>query len=180
MGDPSKLRKKYSKPSHPWQKLRIEEEKVLLKEYGFKNKTELWVLNSKLRDFKKQVKDLVPRRDEQAEKEKRQLLTKLQSLNLIGKDAILEDILALELKDICERRLQTIVFRKGLAKSIRQSRQFIVHEHITVGNHVITSPSYLISTKEEPLVSFANNALFNNEDHPERQKMTQTAEVKNE
>ncbi|MDP7610203.1 MAG: 30S ribosomal protein S4, partial [Candidatus Woesearchaeota archaeon] len=42
MGDPKKQRKKYSKPSHPWQTERIEVEKVLMKEYGLKNKKEIW------------------------------------------------------------------------------------------------------------------------------------------
>ena len=46
MGSPKKQRKKYSKPSHPWQKARIEEEKALKKEYSFKNKKELIVFNS--------------------------------------------------------------------------------------------------------------------------------------
>ena len=54
-------------PSHPWQKLRIEDEKVLKAEYGFKNKRELWKLNSKLQKYKTQVKNLIPKRDELSE-----------------------------------------------------------------------------------------------------------------
>lgn len=158
MGDPKKLRKKFSKPSHPWQKTRIEDEKVLLKEYGFKNKNELWKLNSKLSQFKSQVKDLIPRKDEQAEESKKQLLVKLQRLNLIQENAVLEDILALTLKDMCERRLQTIVLKKNLARTINQARQFIVHEHIKVGTKKITSPSYLLSAQEESTVELDNNS----------------------
>ena len=33
MGHPKLKKKKYSKPTHPWQKERIEEEKELLKEF---------------------------------------------------------------------------------------------------------------------------------------------------
>ena len=89
MGDPRKLRKKYSKPSHPWQKLRIEDEKVLMTDYGFKNKTELWKLNSKLRNFKTQVKLLVPKNDDLAEKHKQHLLSMLQKLKFIQENAVL-------------------------------------------------------------------------------------------
>ncbi len=169
MGDPKRLRKKYTTPSHPWQKLRIEEEKSLMKEYGFKNKSELWKLNSKLRKYKAQVKKLIPKHDEYSEKQKQELIKRLQRLNLIGENAILEDILALTLKDICERRLQTIVVKKKLAHTIRQARQLITHEHITIGGKKITSPSYLVNSEEEALVMYAENSPFKNEDHPERQ-----------
>ena len=56
MGDPRKLRKQFGKPSHPWQKERIDEEKILMNAYGFKNKIELWKLNSLLKKWKHQVK----------------------------------------------------------------------------------------------------------------------------
>ena len=168
MGDPRKLRKKYSKPSHPWQKLRIEEERVLMTEYGFKNKTELWKLNSKLRNFKTQVKLLVPKNDDLAEKQKQQLLNKLQKLNLIQENAVLEDILALTFKDMCERRLQTIVLKKGLARSINQARQFVTHGHILIGENKITAPNYMVNSDEELMITFAQNSTLYSEDHPER------------
>ena len=44
MGDPRRLKKRYSAPSHPWQKERIEEEIVLTREYGLRNKKEIWKL----------------------------------------------------------------------------------------------------------------------------------------
>ncbi len=168
MGDPKKLRKKYSKPSHPWQKLRIEDEKVLMKEYGFKNKKELWKLNSKLKDYKSQIKMLISKHDEASEKKKNELIQRLQSYNLLSESAVLEDILALTLKDLCERRLQTIVFKKQLARSINQARQFITHEHVSVGEKKITSPSYLVSQAEELMVKISDNSPMVSEDHPER------------
>ncbi len=168
MGDPRKLRKKYTKPSHPWQKQRIDEEAILMKEYGFKNKIELWRLNSLLRKYKLQVKKLVPRKDETAEKEKKNLLMKLFHLHLVKEDAIPEDILALTLKDLCERRLQTLVFRKSIAHSIDQARQFITHEHIIIGDKKITSPSYIMNAQEEALLKVSDNSPMVSEDHPER------------
>jgi small subunit ribosomal protein S4 len=168
MGDPRKLRKKYTKPSHPWQKQRIDEEAILMKEYGFKNKIELWRLNSLLRKYKLQVKKLVPRKDETAEKEKKNLLMKLFHLHLVKEDAIPEDILALTLKDLCERRLQTLVFRKSIARSIDQARQFITHEHILIGDKKITSPSYILNAQEEALLRVSDTSPMVSEDHPER------------
>lgn len=177
MGDPRTLRKKFTKPSHPWQKLRIEEEKELMKSYGFKNKKELWRLNSQLRNFKLLVKELVPRKDEQGETQKKMLLAKLLSLNLVKSDAILEDILSLTLQDMCERRLQTLVWKKGLASSIKQARQFVTHGHIAIGGKKLTSPSYLITAKEEGLIGFAENSPLISEDHPERAKAKAQPEV---
>ncbi|PIN72350.1 30S ribosomal protein S4, partial [Candidatus Woesearchaeota archaeon CG10_big_fil_rev_8_21_14_0_10_47_5] len=41
MGDPRKIKKKYSTPIHPWQRARIEEEGVIIKDHGLKNKKEV-------------------------------------------------------------------------------------------------------------------------------------------
>ena len=41
MGDPRKARKQYRTPSHPWQKVRLEDESKLAVEYGLKNKKEI-------------------------------------------------------------------------------------------------------------------------------------------
>ncbi len=80
MGDPRRIRKKYSPPSHPWQKSRIDEEKILKKDYGVRRNIEIWKMSSRLKDFKDRFKKLVARQDKQAELEKQQLLSKLQSL----------------------------------------------------------------------------------------------------
>ena len=42
MGDPKRLRRKYEPPRRPWEKIRIDEEKTLMEEYGLKNKKEVW------------------------------------------------------------------------------------------------------------------------------------------
>ena len=67
-----------------------------------------------------------------------------------------------------ERRLQTMVFRKGLARSIKQSRQFITHRHIAINNSIITAPSYIVSIAEEPLINFVARSSLISADHPER------------
>ena len=44
MGDPKFPGKHYDTPSHPWQKVRIEEEAGLIHQYGLKNKKEICYL----------------------------------------------------------------------------------------------------------------------------------------
>ena len=150
MGDPKKQRKKFAKPSHPWQKERIADEKGILKQYGLRRKYEVWKMDSLLKKFLNRAKIIIGERTLQSDMEKRQLLERLYSLGLLKKDSKVEDILNLKLKDVLERRLQTLVCRKHLAKTMMQARQFIVHEYIAVGNKKITTPSYLVSIKEEP------------------------------
>jgi len=178
MGDPKKPKKKYSTPSHPWQKERIDEEKEFLKEYGMKNKKEIWKIESKLKNFKKQTKKLVSLDTDQAMKEKKHLLNKIQSLGLIKKEAGFGEILGLSFKDLLERRLQTIVFKKGLAKSIKQARQFVVHGHIFVDNKKITKPNYLVTVKEEGLLKFSPSSALTDELHPERVEKKKEVKVK--
>ena len=74
----------------------------------------------------------------------------------------MEDVLNLTLKDVMERRLQTLVVRKQMANSMMQSRQFITHEHVAVGARKITAPSYLVSVNEEPLIKMADQISLQN------------------
>lgn len=170
MGDPKKEKKKYQTPPHPWQKERIDEERKLMREYGFTNKREIWKTESILIKFIDRTRKLIANTTKQGEKEKIQLLNKLYSLGLITKTSKLEDILSITPKDIMERRLQTLVFRKGLAKSIKQARQFIVHGHIAIGIKKIASPSYLVLKEEELKISFLPLSQLASPDHPERFK----------
>ena len=168
MGHPKLKKKTYSKPTHPWQKERLEEEKALLDEFGLKNKKEVWRVASLLRKYAKQAKNLIALTTPQAEIEKAQLSKKLYSLGLIEETAKIEDVLTITLRDILGRRLQTLIHKNNLAKSIRQARQFISHEHILIGDKKITSPSYLVSREEEALISFASNSPLIDQDHAER------------
>ncbi|PIN86445.1 30S ribosomal protein S4 [Candidatus Woesearchaeota archaeon CG10_big_fil_rev_8_21_14_0_10_44_13] len=178
MGDPKKIRKKYQTPRHPWQKARIEEEGSLLKEYGTKNKKEIWKMQSKLRDFSDRAKRLIAAKTPQAEKEKKELLLKLQSMGLISLEAGLDGVLSLTLRDIMERRLETLIYKKNLARSMKQARQFIVHGHVMVGDKKINSPSYIVSIKEEGLIRFTSKSKLNDPEHPERVMISESAAKK--
>ncbi|MBU0614997.1 MAG: 30S ribosomal protein S4, partial [Nanoarchaeota archaeon] len=168
MGDPRKKRKKYSTPAHPWQKDRIDTERVLLQEYGLKNKKEIWKMGSFLKGLFAQTKKVIREETKQSAIEKEQLLNKVYSLGLLQKGAKVEDVLSLTIKDILGRRLQTLAFRKNLTRSIKQARQFITHKHIFIGDRSITVPSYLVTLEEEALITFRPTSKLSSIDHPER------------
>ena len=150
MGDPKKQKKKFSTPGHPWQKERIEVERELLKQYGLKRKYEIWKMDSTLRKFLNRAKTLIAQRNPQSELEKKQLLERLNSLGLLKQGSKVEDVLNLTLKDVMERRLQTLLIRKQLARTMKQAREFITHEHVAIGERKVTAPSYLVTVSEEP------------------------------
>jgi small subunit ribosomal protein S4 len=158
----------YDNPSHPWQLERIEAEKVLVREYGLKNKTELYKINSKVKNFTSIAKRLIASEGPQADLEKQQLFATLHKLGLIGNSTSLDDVLSLQPKDLLERRLQTLVYRKGIARSVKQARQFISHEHVIVNSKKITSPSYLVSVAEEATIAVIPTSTLSNVEHPER------------
>ena len=163
MGDPKKQRKKFSKPSHPWQRERISAEKEILKQYGMRRKYEIWKMDSMLKKFLHRAKTIIGEKTLQSEMEKKQLLSRLHLLGLLKTDSKVEDVLNLKLKDILERRLQTLVCRKNIAKTMRQAREFITHEHIAVNNKKITTPSYLVSKEEEPLIRLTRPITISND-----------------
>jgi len=164
----SKLRKKYSGPSHLWQIARIKEEADLRNDYGYKNKKEIWKMYSILRNFRAQARRLIPLTDKQAQLEKKQLLTRLASLGLVKENAQIENVLALKVRDILERRLQTLLLRKKFAHTVNQARQMITHGHIVVGEKKIRSPSHLVKIGDENSITFVGNSPFMSEMHPER------------
>jgi small subunit ribosomal protein S4 len=73
------------------------------------------------------------------------------------------------MESILERRLQTLVQRKGLAKSMYQARQLIMHGHIALGDQKVSSPSFLVPSRKENSISYASRSLLNNPEHPIRQ-----------
>lgn len=167
MGDPKRIRSKYDTPVHPWQKERLETEKSLVQKYGLVNKKEVYKANSRLKKYKDLAKSLVAKQGDQAEVEKNHLFSKLKSLNLIQEDS-LDNVLGLSTEQLLDRRLQTVIVKLGLARSVKQARQMIVHKHVSVNGKKITSPSYLVNVSEEGNITFHSSSAFVDEEHPER------------
>lgn len=166
MGDPRKQKNKFQRPSHPWQKARIEEENIIFTEYGLKNKTEIWKVKSILKDFNQQAKRLIIASGKQAELEQQNLIRRLQRMGLLQSDANLDAILGLTPRNLFDRRLESLVHRKGLTQTMRQARQFIVHGHVAIGNKKITAPGYFVKVEEEGLIQIAGNSALQTAEHP--------------
>ena len=168
MGDPKKLRKKYSTPVHPWNKGDIDRAKELRKEYGLSIRKEILIADSFLKKYKDIAKRLIADTSKQGIIEKKQMMDKLSRLGLISAAAELDEVLSLTIRDVLNRRIQSIVYRKGLSRSMKQARQFIVHRHVTLDGKDITSPGSLLSVEEESKLRFKDKSALFDENHPER------------
>jgi small subunit ribosomal protein S4 len=71
---------------------------------------------------------------------------------LVAEGATLDDILSLTVEDVLSRRLQTMVFKKGMAVSPLHARQLVSHGHVMVGKRRITVPGYGVGSQEEASV----------------------------
>jgi small subunit ribosomal protein S4 len=168
MGDPRKSKKKYVKPKRPFESERFETELQLLGTYGLRNKRELWRHRTELSHYRRQARDLLAvAEDERAQLEK-ELLQKLLRLGVIAGTPDLDDVLDLSLEDVLERRLQTIVFRKGLACSPHHARQLVTHGHIALDSSRITTPSRMMTVGEEDRIHYTGKSPLNDDSHPAR------------
>lgn len=155
MGDPKKPRKQYETPKHPWKADRLAAELQLIGEYGLRNKRELWRAETILRKIRTHARKLFGLTGEKRAEEERALIGRLYRMGLVDENATADDVLKLTVRDILERRLQTMVYRLGLARTIYQARQLVVHGHVYVGDRKVRSPSYHVMRGEERLIRVA-------------------------
>ena len=172
MGDPKRQRKKYETPRFLWRKDTLQEELKLLGQYGLRNKHELWRHETSLSKYRGIARSLIGKTPEERAKMETELLTKLTTLGVLQETAALDNVLDLAIEDMLERRLQTIVFRKSLAKTSYQSRQLITHGHILIGNRRVTVPSYIVSREDEAQLTYSPQSTLVNPSHPTRVAMT--------
>jgi small subunit ribosomal protein S4 len=182
MGDPKFLRRTYDTPKHPWEAARMDEERKLLEKYGLKNKRELWKAQSILRGFRGQARDLQARLragEPQARRETDQLIGRLTRLGLlpVGTPTI-DDVLALSTEDLLQRRFEWIVFHRGLAPTVVGARQWITHGHLSIGDHRVTRPGYLVPSAEEPMIAYCPTSPIANEDHVVRVALRERLQAK--
>lgn len=146
MGDPRRKHKKYSKPKKKFELARMKEEKALIQKYGLKNKKELWKAEFKVDKIRRQAKALISK-PQQTE----QLVSKLKILGF--KVGAIDDILALTKENLLERRLQTVLVRKGFAKTSKEARQLVVHKHVFVNKNIVNIPSFIVPIAFEERIS---------------------------
>ncbi|QRV14438.1 30S ribosomal protein S4 [Haloterrigena salifodinae] len=162
--------KQYETPNHPYQGERIATEHSLVDRYGLSNKEELWRAQSELRSYRREARELLGQAqdDETVQRRSDEFLGRLKRVGILDESNELGDILSLEIEDILERRLQTVVYRNGLANTTQQARQYITHGHIVIGDQRHRVPSYVVDVDEEDLVAFDENSPLADELHPER------------
>jgi small subunit ribosomal protein S4 len=141
-----KIRKKFKRPKKPWDSARIDEEKTLMKNYGLRNKRELWRGHEVLRQFRRRARELIAVEDPVNQKI---LLDRLVKLGMLSNEAGLDDVLALGITSILERRLQTLVLKKRLASTPLQARQLITHGHVYIGEKKTKYPSFMVPSEDE-------------------------------
>ncbi len=179
MGYPGKNHKQYQTPKRPFEKTRIEEEKKLMIEYGLRNKREIWKAHSYLRGYRKAARDLLGLMSAGTdasvlEAKKQQLIDHMQRAGLLGPEADIDNVLSLKVPQQLERRLQTIVYRQGLARSPKQARQFITHGHIAIAGRRVSIPGYRVTRSEETQISYYGTSPVAVADHAERARIAKT------
>jgi small subunit ribosomal protein S4 len=177
LGDPKKQRRKYDTPRFPWRTSVLSDELKLLGQYGLRNKHELWRHETNLSKFRGISRSLTGKTSAESDKIGHDLLVKLKKKGVLHETAVIDDVLDLTIHDILERRLQTIIFRKGLARTIYQARQLITHGHIVVCNQIITEPGYLVAREEEKKVAYLATSSISNKNHPLQQSIIEQSEV---
>ena len=104
-------------------------------------------------------------------KEKEQLIFSLTRKGLLPEGASVGDVLQIDIDQMLSRRLQSVVYRRGLAPTMRSSRQLIMHGHISIGMQKMTVPGYHILKEEEELLQYNLNSPFIDENSTFRQEL---------
>merc|ERR1711908_124070 len=155
--------KTFLKPKRPFEKERLDAEMKIVGEHGLKNKREVWRVQYALARIRTAARKLLTL-DEKSEERLFQgdaLLRRMTRLGLLlENEKKLDYVLGLTTAKIMERRLQTKVFKLGLAKSIHHARTLIRQRHIRVGKQICDIPSFIVKVDSEKHVDFALTSPF--------------------
>ncbi|MGC8676568.1 MAG: 30S ribosomal protein S4 [Candidatus Micrarchaeia archaeon] len=152
MGSPKRLRKKFDTPSAVWYSSRIIQEHNTKAKYGLKKMREVWIAETELRRIRKNVRGILAGR--QSEETGRQIVQRLASYGVVSSTATLDELLSIGVDSLLARRLQSVIVNKGMAKSLKQARQLIVHGYIAINGRKVTVPGYLVKTSEENAIGY--------------------------
>ena len=157
---PTKYGKVYTTPRRPFEKARLDQELKLIGEYGLRCKKEVnnsfttvclwyylilyqvWRVKYSLAKIRTAARELLTLEDKDPKRlfEGNALLRRLVRIGVLAEDKMkLDYVLGLKTEDFLERRLQTQVFKLGLAKSIHHARVLIKQRHIRVRKQVLTT-----------------------------------------
>jgi small subunit ribosomal protein S4 len=153
MGAPKRNRRKYDKPKEIWDSGRIASDNQLIEEYGLKNMKELWIAQTRIGRVRRNARMFLSSL-KGGNQEEKGMIKRLSKYGITKAEATFDDLLDLDEKAMLERRLQSIVMRKGLARTMKQSRQLIVHGFIAINGRKVNRPGYLVSLEEEKFIGY--------------------------
>jgi len=171
MGDPKKKHKIFNTPKRPYNTEALMEELRIIGAYGLRNKRELWKAHTELSTLRGRARGLLSLDPAERALKERALIKKLAERGLVMENGRLEDVLTLSVEDLLERRLQTYIYRRGMASSLFQARQLITHGHIAVNGQKVTSPSYQVKVADEEAIDYAESSPYHNPAHPLRREL---------
>ncbi|KAF9158301.1 40S ribosomal protein S9 [Actinomortierella ambigua] len=157
-GAPKNCSKTYKVPRRPFEAARLDQEMKLIGEYGLRNKREIWRIGYTLSNIRRAARELLTldEKDPRRLFEGNALIRRLVRIGVLDEDKMkLDYVLALKIEDFLERRLQTQVFKLGLAKSIHHARVLIRQRHIRVGKQVVDIPSFVVRLDSQKHIDFS-------------------------
>jgi small subunit ribosomal protein S4 len=167
MGDPRRQKKKFVVPKRPFDTDRFEQELQLIGSFGLRNKRELWRHSTDLSNFRRQARNLLALPPSERQHSEKELVNKLARIGVL-EQPVLDQVLDLTLENVLERRLQTIVYRKGMAASLHHARQLVAHGHIALDSARVTTPARLMTVGEADRLAYASKSSLNDQSHPAR------------
>ena len=150
--------KTFKTPRRPFEKERLDQELKLCGEYGLRCKREIWRMQLILAKIRKNARVLLTldEKDPRRIFEGQALLRRMMRYGLLAEEEQkLDFVLQLTTQRFLERRLQTKVFKQGLAKSIHHARVLIKQRHIRVGKRLVNVASFLVRTDAEKHIDFS-------------------------
>ena len=155
--------KTFSTPRRPFEKERIDSELKLVGEFGLKNKREVWRVKYILKKIRTAARELLTldEKDPRRIFEGSALLRRLHRMGVMDESKNkLDYVLALDVADFLERRLQTQVLKLGMAKSIHHARVLIKQRHVRVGKQMVDVPSFIVRTDSQKFIGHSLTSPF--------------------
>ncbi|WWD20198.1 40S ribosomal protein S9-A [Kwoniella shandongensis] len=155
---PRKQSKTYKVPKRPYEAARLDAELKLAGEYGLRNKREIWRIQLTLSKIRRAARELLKLDDKDPKRlfEGNALIRRLVRIGVLDDTRMrLDYVLALKTEDFLERRLQTQVFKLGLAKSVHHARVLIRQRHIRVGKQIVNVPSFVVRLDSQKHVDYS-------------------------
>lgn len=148
---PSVNSKTFVTPRRPYEKPRLDAELRVIGQFGLRNKREVWRVKYTLAKIRKAARELLTleEKDEKRLFQGNALLRRLVRIGVLDESRMkLDYVLGLKMEDFLERRLQTQVFKLGLAKSYHHARVLIRQRHIRWVDIVTTMRAIWIDNDE--------------------------------